>query len=319
MSKVFELFNTYTETQDGGHFDVIDEEALAAQFTKTPQPELPVSNQNPEYDGASPTKAFEPMSMKSMNTEVSTEEKPKPVREWIWADVPSEIRIRLEEWRDMFVKAIPNAEPVENLHITLFHELLDFLDDLRFIITTVSNARPAEAVLCGLRAFRTENHGIAVAIEVNSPQLVVLRRELEKGLQHTPSEHKYTPHITLAYIPTGEGTTIEGLQLFGIAGQQFVIDTVNAGQKKSFHPCVMLGANQEWISRFEPTPISTKGMSTLSGESGGYLVKPKMVDIQTLKSEPEVEPEDDDDEDDEQWISQAMDMADSLDQTFGDF
>ena len=256
-------------------------------------------------------------------------------REWIWAELPEEINQRLIQWRDMFCKAVPDAKPVDNLHVTLFHELLNLEDDLRVIIATVANAAPVPATLAGLKAFRTED-GIAVAIEVVSHKLKDLRRSLEQRIEHTPSIHLFTPHITLAYVPVASGIEFEGMQLHGIYGTEFVIDSVNAGTKLSNHPCVMLGGNESWNMRFKPTPSverdaefgKSAGMSTLSGESGGILMqRSKAVDEEfSIDIDDDEDDEsdidfsgDETDDEDEHWIRRSQDLADSLDDPYGDY
>ncbi len=259
----------------------------------------------------------------------------KKPREWIWADVPEEIGQRLSQWRNMFCKAVPSAKPVDDLHITLFHEWLNVTDDLRIVIATVANSAPVPATLAGLKAFRTED-GIAVAIEVVSHDLKELRRSLEQRIEHTPSIHPFTPHITLAYVPASSGIGFEGMQLHGIYGTEFIIDAVNAGTKVSHHPCVMLGDNDVWNTRSTPSPSAERdakfgkstGLSTLSGESGGFL----MQRSQGVESEfsIDIEDEEDDesdidfsgdetDDEDEHWIRRSQDLADSLDDPYGDY
>lgn len=293
MADLDELFHRREELPDGGHYDIID----------TPEEPAAVVTKNVSM-------LFDRMAMfKTGNVEPVVQKVP---RDWMWADVPEEISKRLATWRDMFVKALPGSEAVKDLHITLFHELLNFAHDLKDIITTAANAVPAEATLGGLRAFRTENDGIAVAIEVISFQLRDLRKQFQGFVQHTPSIHgTYTPHITLAYIPNCEGIAVEGLELFGIYGQKFLIESINAGTYDSNHPCAMLGARSEWISRFEPTTLKSQGMSTLTAESGGILINPWIDDDDD-------DDDYDDDDDDEQWIRRSQEMADNLDDLFGD-
>lgn len=331
MPDLQEIFNRREDLPDGGHYDIIDQPEVS---TEEKAVDVMIDNtevSEPNDDVSSVSKMFSRMLeiQKGPQTTDQSQDEPalKTKSDWIWAELPDDIRDRLATWRDMFVKAIPGAEPVKNLHITLFHEILNIPRDLNTIIATTSNVTPAEATLGSLKAFRTESHGVAVVIDVKSPQLRDLRHALE-FIEHTPSIHIYSPHITLAYIPECEGTAIEGLELFGIRGQEFVIDSICVGTQDSNHPCAMLGANAEWISRFEPTRKTEKsfGMSTLTAEDGGILTRPDFDtpyfpgddDDQQDKSLPDND-DDDDDSDDEQWIRRSQEMADNLDDMFGAF
>jgi 2'-5' RNA ligase len=274
---------------------------------------------------------------KSLQSESSAPVEPdvKPPREWIWADVPEEIQERLFQWQQLFLEAVPVADPVEHLHITLFHELLNLPDDLRAIIATVANASPARAMLAGLKAFRCGNDEVAIVVEVISHKLEELRHQLEGQIEHTPSMHVYSPHITIAYMPYVEGIQVEGMVLHGIVGYEFDIDSVNAGTKESHHPCVMLSHADRVLTRHvatreESTFEKSRGMSTLTGDSGGFLMKPTIlpedysIDIQDDDEfdddmDDDEQDEDAEEEDDEQWIRRSQELADSLDDPFGDY
>jgi 2'-5' RNA ligase len=317
---------------------------------------------------------------KSLQSESSAPVEPdvKPPREWIWADVPEEIQERLFQWQQLFLEAVPVADPVENLHITLFHELLNLPEDLRAIIATVANASPVRAMLAGLKAFRCGNDEVAIVVEVISHKLEELRHQLEGQIEHTPSMHVYSPHITIAYMPYVEGVQVEGMILHGIVGYEFDIDTLNVGTKESHHPCMMLSHADRVLTRHVPTRDSgygfcplcgaegvsrercmngrttcsnghkyrgeniylddemppmfekSRGMSTLTGESGGFLMKPAIlpedysIDIQDDDEfdddmDDDESDEDTEEEDDEQWIRRSQELADSLDDPFGDY
>jgi 2'-5' RNA ligase len=255
----------------------------------------------------------------------------KPPREWIWAELPKHLEARLTEWRDMMIKAVPCCDAVDNLHVTLFHELLAFNDDLRMIIATVANTSPLRATLGDLKTFRIET-GLAVVIEVVSADLENLRHKLEGVIEHTPSIHRFTPHVTLAYMPLDHAIEIDRLELHNIYGQEFVINSLNAGTKASHQKCEMFGSDPVWNARFAPTPSvqsdaefgKSAGMSTMSGESGGFLMQAAMteysIDIDDEdEQEDDFEIEDDNDDDDEQWIRRSQEMADTLDDPFGDY
>lgn len=339
MPALKEIFHRREELPDGGHLDIIDtpEEPANPDLTKSTKDtkmfmkaddvlaqveSIAAAQQENQSLSLMFTRMAEIKNGDNTPDELDEAEQEKTPREWIWATVPKDIVKLLNGWKRKFVKAIPGAEAVDDLHITLFHDILNMTEDLSQIVSTCANATPCEATLGSLRAFRTENHGVAVVIDVASFQLQALRHKLEGEIEHTPSIHRYSPHITLAYVPDCEGTAIEGLELFGIKGQEFIVETINAGTEDSHHPCAMLGANAEWISRFEPTPtaISEKsmGMSTLTAESGGVLMQPGLA----LEDDNEKSLDDDETEDsdeDEQWLRRSQEMADSLDDMFGGF
>lgn len=288
------------------------------------------------------TQPFATALFERMSSE-ATEQPPKP-REWIWAVLPDMLNDRLCEWRDMLVKAVPVCEPVKKLHVTLFHELLNFDEDLGAIISTAAKAEPIQAMLGGLKTFKTET-GVAIVLEVVSHKLEEFRHQLEGQLEHTPSIHVYSPHITIGYVPNEFASEIsqavEMVQLHGIFGEEFVIESINAGTKESHYPCEikgqLFGMGGFLQTGFKPTRNDERqvqggmekagGLTTLSGESGGFLLQPRFgpdaeysIDIDD-EDEDEVEEGDDQDEDDtdEQWIKRSMEMADSLDDMFGEY
>mgnify|MGYP000866685365 CR=1 FL=1 len=250
------------------------------------------------------------------------------IREWIWADLPDEINVRLGQWRDMFCKTVRNADPVAHLHITVFHEVLHFEDNLVNIIAQVANTPPAFAQLGRITAFRTDNgKGLAIVVQVISPELEAMRRRLEKVIDYRQSVFTYYPHVTLAYVPATDVSLddVNKLHLHGIVGKAFVIDEVKAGTIHSNHACALLGHNGPIVLAEPESSVFAKdarGLSALSGEAGGFLSQKAEALPEDEPEETEDEPEEsdfEDDDEDDYWMNTSMSLADSLDEQFGDF
>lgn len=63
-----------------------------------------------------------------------------------------------------------------------------------------------------------------VTVEVNSPDLARLNKKLTDKTENTTTFNEYKPHITLAYVKSGEGQKYAGKTDF--AGQQYTFDDV---------------------------------------------------------------------------------------------
>ena len=179
----------------------------------------------------------------------TVEHAPRP---WLYLRPDLETRRKLREWQEDICAAIDGAEPVQYLHVTLFHRLLDPSGDRDALKQAAADAWPCEATLGQVLAFRTETAN-AVVVEVRSPALERLRDKLSRWLKHEPSRHNFRPHVTIAYIPFDEGLTVEGLQPIGITGREFVMDAVilKHGSRRQRFP--LLGAGPGYLNAFRTT------------------------------------------------------------------
>ncbi|MFI6900355.1 2'-5' RNA ligase family protein [Nonomuraea sp. NPDC050394] len=113
--------------------------------------------------------------------------------------------------------AVPDGVPADELHITLAYlgkELSE--DDLATVADVVSavatDSPPLAGVVGGIGAFPANNDGVPVIVPVDVPGLEVLRQHLvdrlaEAGIS-VASNHGYTPHVTLTYVPEGEAVAL---------------------------------------------------------------------------------------------------------------
>lgn len=216
----------------------------------------------------------------------SAEKTPEPQKpeqakaDWMYCKLPERIRTPLKAWARDIVRAIDGATPVLDLHITLFHALRNVPRNRKRIETVAGRTLPCEAVLSQVQVFRSEQ-AEAVVISLISPQLRNFREDLQSEIEHTPSIHTFSPHITVAYVPHGEGAAFDGLVVPGIDGTAFTIEDVFYTLHGSPRRTALIGRTpgQMHFRKTETKPqeretpaVATKGMSTLSGESGGFLV-----------------------------------------------
>lgn len=118
--------------------------------------------------------------------------------------------------------AQPGGEPAENLHITLaiVPDMAD-ADDLTFarIVAAVDNEAawtpPLTGTIGGHGRFFGGEDGDVIYAAPDVPGLTELRQRVVTALTYNPTntrpsdEHGFTPHITLAYVPTGAEMTPE--------------------------------------------------------------------------------------------------------------
>lgn len=251
---------------------------------------------------------FDRLFAKSAKTESPKQEEPQQQAEpknsetkkpdWMYCKVPGKIRAMLKAVAKQICKGIDGASPTEDLHITLFHHLVNASKNRRRIETIAAMNPPCPAVLGSLRVFRTDK-GTAVVFEVLSEPLKHMRWQMHSNVENVPSIHTYSPHITIAYLPAGHGIELEGTAIDDVTGQSWVIDdlffTLNRSPRRV--PIVGTGVGTHVAKR----EVATKacGMSTLSGESGGFIAIPgKKKRIE--------------------WLQKCVSVASGLEKEFGD-
>ncbi|TMR97293.1 2'-5' RNA ligase family protein [Nonomuraea basaltis] len=109
--------------------------------------------------------------------------------------------------------AVPDGVPASELHVTLAYlgkeldeEALATVADV--VAAVAAESGPLSGVVGGIGAFPAGEDGVPVYIPVDVPGLEVLRQRLVDRLAEAgiapASDHGYTPHVTLTYLPDGE-------------------------------------------------------------------------------------------------------------------
>jgi len=235
----------------------------------------------------------------------------EPTDDCIWAPVPDVIANRIQQWRTMLVAAVPVLKPTDHIDIDMIEGLFDLPSDLRDIINAASRMTPVQAMLKnGLQIKRINEIESAIVLMVDCPELQDFRERLsdQVGYPLDTTTAKWEPCIEVARFENAiaDVFAVQQLEAYGIAGEKFIIDHVHVGTKQSNVECSFLGHSPLMFSDGEPidkTTIKAAGMSTLDGESGGFLMGQIVVQ----------EDEDDDDEDDDIWMNRALSMSDMLD------
>ncbi|MEU6712930.1 2'-5' RNA ligase family protein [Nonomuraea sp. NPDC046802] len=111
--------------------------------------------------------------------------------------------------------AVPDGVPADELHVTLTYlgkeideEALATVADV--VAAVAAESGPLAGVVGGIGAFPTGEDGVPIYVPVDVPGLEVLRQRLVDRLAEAgiapASDHGYTPHVTLTYLPDGEVT-----------------------------------------------------------------------------------------------------------------
>lgn len=239
-----------------------------------------------------------------------------PSEDSIWIALPDEIRLRLADWRTMLVSAVPVLKLKSSLKINLIDGLFAFQEDLRTVMNWATRTTPMQAMLTHLKVVRLNQNESALVIGVDCPELQDLRRNLSDTVAHSINtlSARWEPTIEIASFDVSitDLFEVEQLQAFGIAGEKFIIDHLHAGLPDSSIECAFLGHSPLQFtdgttpSPYEAVTVKASGMSTVSGEAGGFLAGGTLaVDIE--------EDEDDDDEDDDAWMNRARGLSEFLD------
>lgn len=238
----------------------------------------------------------------------------------IWIQIPSILQHRIIQWRSLLEAAVPVLKSEDDLSIKVLSGLSRFPHDLKAIVSEASRTTPLQAMLTHLKIVRLNEQQSAIVIGVDCPELKELHGRLT-GRVTCPidlTQSAWEPVIQLATFENAYATELGGiteLEAMGIAGEKFIIDGLIAGMPHSNLECAFLGHAPLIMSGYcesdrgeggEPLALKAAGMSTLTGESGGYLTQ-AVIDI------PEDETEEPDDEDDDGWMSRAMGLTEFLD------
>lgn len=230
----------------------------------------------------------------------------------IWIQIPQTLQHRIIQWQSLLEAAVPVLKTEDDLSIKVLTGLSRFQQDLKAIVNEASRTTPLQAMLTHLKIVRLNAQQSAIVIGVDCPELKELHGRLT-GRVTCPidlTQSAWEPVIQLATFENAYATELAGvteLEAMGIAGEKFIIDGLIAGMPHSNLECAFLGHAPLIMSGCgEPLVLKAAGMSTSTGESGGYLTQ-AVIDI------PEEEAEEPDDEDDDGWMSRAMGLTEFLD------
>ena len=139
------------------------------------------------------------------------------------------------------------TEPIENLHVTLAYlgnvaDVAPYQDTIRRVLAEFAHGHaPVEGTINGVGRFaNTDSDGTnAVYANYDAPALPRFRGDLVEALQAAgvpvASNHGYTPHITLAYVPEAAPTPDIRPPQIPLAFNSF---TLAWGEERSNYPLI---------------------------------------------------------------------------------
>ena len=138
-------------------------------------------------------------------------------------DLPEDIAQEIYDWG---VKNIPDEILTddgreENIHVTCKYGLhtIDF-SDLRNLFVGV---KPVSVILGKISLFKSDDCDV-IKIEVVSPELHRLNRNISSSFDVTDTHPIYIPHCTIAYVKRTRGNPYDGRKDF--AGRKLLLDSV---------------------------------------------------------------------------------------------
>ena len=199
---------------------------------------------------------------------------------WLYAELPDDTIKLIRGWQKTI---IDSGQAVKNLHITLLHHVTDE-DPLPAVSDVWRDGDECRVSIGSLRCFHTEK-GDAIVLQVDSRSLDDVQRAIRQRVSNVASAYQFTAHITLGYLPAGEGDLYDGLWIPGLTNVVFLIDTLvldTRGTKRKIRA-------GDTVAKAKPKVLSTDmkkslsddldriaekamGMSTMTGAGGGYLV-----------------------------------------------
>lgn len=258
---------------------------------------------------------------------------------YILTYLPSDLQNTVEEWK-LFINGGEYVDPGRP-HVTLYGPVLDSGPEAVARITKIFEKQdlPAEVVMGNLKVFRNPGQHVLV-IECLSHGLAALYKDLSAAIRSPLASHSLSLHITVAYGEPGAFDRYDGAELSGIAGHRYLVTEATLGTRESTIGTFRIG-KPEVLSpgpsgitigvplvkdaNEVPTIQKSLGMSTISGESGGFVVTPATVEepvIEKTATEeivPVVEQKpalksviEQEDDDDDPWIEHTSAFMESL-------
>lgn len=267
--------------------------------------------------------------------------------------LPEELEQVVEEWKKLILQE-QHADPGRP-HVTLYGPVLDSgpeaIDRMQKIFDKPS--LPAEVVMGALKVFRNPGQHVLV-LDCQSHGLMSLYRELSSVIRSPLAAHSLNLHITIAYGAPGSFDSHEGSKLAGISGHRYLCREVSFGTREIEIAKFEIGKQEVLtpspggITFTVPAVVVAKpsvgkslGMSTTSGQDGGFVAPPakpedpvvkKVVEDNTApdlvdETEPEgvtspttqsletsvIDPQDDELDPLDPWVDRTNDFIDSLD------
>ncbi|WP_433513726.1 2'-5' RNA ligase family protein [Nonomuraea sp. CA-143628] len=139
--------------------------------------------------------------------------------------------------------AVPDGMPAEELHVTLAYLGKDLDEEMLATVADIvsgvaAGVAPLPGRVGGIGAFPPGEDGVPVYVPVDVPGLEVLRQQvvdrLAKAGIAAASDHGYSPHVTLTYLPEGEVVVPEPVPALEVAFGE--VSVVRGGELLSALP-----------------------------------------------------------------------------------
>ena len=142
-------------------------------------------------------------------------------------NLPQDIAKRVMDWGK---KNIPdedlydddgNKGREDNPHITILYGIVE--QDPQQVIDLLEGKSKVTATLGKVSLFEKDENDV-VKISVTSPELAEFQKLLWDEVEHESDYPEYEPHVTIAYVKEGSGSSYEGATAF--EGTEITFDTV---------------------------------------------------------------------------------------------
>lgn len=157
---------------------------------------------------------------------------------------------------------VPDSALVEDGRETAPHLTLRFGlradEDVDRVREVLANQPPVTVTLGPTSIFPASESGSGdvVKIDVDSPALRGLRSRIEQEIDAPGETHPdYTPHITLGYVPTGQGAQFAGRD--DLAGETVTLDTLTFSRPDGTTVDIQLTGTETRVDR--PWRVNAKG------------------------------------------------------------
>jgi 2'-5' RNA ligase len=134
-------------------------------------------------------------------------------RVFIALPISKNLKIKIEKWRDEFIKLPVRFIPAENLHITLVppwyeenvKKVINKLEDPHFARKIKGRLLPLSIHLKKARLAPSSSQPRLIWLEGETPQaLLELKKEIEKILNKKPEKRNFLLHVTIARVKKEE-------------------------------------------------------------------------------------------------------------------
>lgn len=119
----------------------------------------------------------------------------------------------------------------------------------------LKNSDPIRLKLGKLSLFETDDADV-LKLDVESPDLEAMNRELREQVPHVEKQSEYIPHATVAYLKPGDGAEYIGKPVPGATGKRVKLDTVKFTSKDGSSSEIKLGNSS--AQSIAPVPTSVQ-------------------------------------------------------------